>query len=68
MYYYFNYGDCIFSKLMYLLQIRSLDVDSNYTIGNLPFDMVSGEFEENFSKIQKKNAKFSIEFFVHSNI
>lgn len=36
-----------FSQLMFLMQIRSKNVDSNYTISNVPFDMLSAEFREN---------------------
>ena len=38
-----------FSQLMYLMQIRSLSADSNYTISDLPFDIVSGEPQKNLT-------------------
>ena len=52
-----NYRDIngYFSQLMYLMQIRSLNTDSNYTIGNMPFDMVSGEFREPLAEKIVKN-------------
>ena len=43
------------SKLLYLLQIRSLKVDSNYTIGSIPFDIVSSELRDNTKEIIAKN-------------
>lgn len=39
-----------FSRLMYLMQIRSLDADSDYTISDMPFDMLLGEFRENLDE------------------
>ena len=53
----FDYKDInsYFSQLMYLMQIRSSNVDSNYTISDMPFDIVSGESKENIAEKIIKN-------------